>query len=129
MLGGFHQDSGRTRRGTRLIPVARGILSTIYVPLQGEIDEKKIRETFEEFYGGGTFVRIAPPGRIPSIKQVNGTNDCLINVFLDKELNLLKVVSAIDNLVKGAAGQAIQNMNLMFGLAEDAGLAATPWTP
>jgi N-acetyl-gamma-glutamyl-phosphate reductase len=112
-----------------LIPVARGIVSTIYVPLQGEIAEDKIREVFSDYYRGEKFVCVAPPGRIPSIKQVNGTNNCLLNVFLDGEVNLLKIVSAIDNLIKGAAGQAVQNMNLMFGLPEDSGLNFLPWAP
>lgn len=112
-----------------LIPVARGIVSTIYVPLQGEIAVEKLRDVYEDYYSGEKFVRIAPPGRIPSIKQVNGTNNCLINIFMDKDLNLLKIVSAIDNLIKGAAGQAVQNMNLMFGLPEDDGLNFIPWTP
>jgi N-acetyl-gamma-glutamyl-phosphate reductase len=112
-----------------LIPVARGIVSTIYAPLTGAVDEKTIRAAYEKFYKGERFVQIARPGRVPSIKQVVGTNNCLINVFLDKEINMLKIISTIDNLIKGAAGQAIQNMNLMLGLPEEAGLVATPWAP
>ncbi len=112
-----------------LIPVSRGILSTIYVPLQGEITAKKLRETYEKFYKSERFVCVAAPGRIPSVKQVVGTNNCLLNVYLDEELNVLKIVSAIDNLVKGAAGQAIQNMNIMFGIPEETGLVSTPWAP
>lgn len=112
-----------------LIPVARGIVSTIYVQLKGDVDEKRIRAAYESFYKGEKFAKVAAPGRIPSIKQVVGTNNCLMNVFVDKETNILKIVSAIDNLIKGAAGQAIQNMNLMFGLAEETGLVYAPWAP
>jgi N-acetyl-gamma-glutamyl-phosphate reductase len=112
-----------------LIPVARGILSTIYVPLKGAVAEKQIWDVYEKFYKGEKFAQIAAPGRIPSIKQVVGTNNCLMNVFVDRETGLLKIVSAIDNLIKGAAGQAIQNMNLMFGLPEETGLVYAPWAP
>ncbi|HOC91040.1 MAG TPA: N-acetyl-gamma-glutamyl-phosphate reductase [bacterium] len=112
-----------------LIPVSRGILTTICVPLEGGISEKEIRETYESFYPGEPFAVVAAPGRIPSVKQVVGTNVCLMNVFYDSEQRILKIVSAIDNLIKGAAGQAIQNMNIVFGLEETSGLLAAPWMP
>ncbi len=112
-----------------LIPVSRGILSMIYVPFTGKIDEKELRKIYSDFYEGEQFVTVLPEGKIPSIKQAVGTNSCLINVFVDEKPGLIKLVSAIDNLVKGAAGQAIQNMNIMFGLPEGTGLSTTPWIP
>ncbi len=112
-----------------LIPVARGILSTICIPVQGDISESKIRETYESFYRGESFVKVLPAGRMPSIKHVRGTNMCHMNLFLDEDTKILKLVSVIDNLVKGAAGQAVQNMNLMFGVRETAGLLANAIMP
>ena len=112
-----------------LLPVSRGILSTIYIPLQGDAHLDRIRAMYDSFYEKDKFVRLVAPGEMPSVKKVIGTNLCLINVFMDEELNMLKIVSAIDNLVKGAAGQAVQNLNLMFGLPEDAGLETRPLTP
>jgi len=112
-----------------LLPVSRGILSTIYVPLQGEINLEKLREIYAKFYAGEKFVKLTAPDKMPSVKKVRGTNLCLINLFIDPDTQVLKIVSAIDNLVKGAAGQAVQNMNLMFGLPEDSGLEVRPLVP
>jgi N-acetyl-gamma-glutamyl-phosphate reductase len=112
-----------------LLPVARGILSTIYVPVEGDVSEKQLREIYGKRYASEPFVRLAAPGKSPSTKQVTGTNLCLINVFHDEDNRLIKIISAIDNLVKGAAGQAIQNMNIMFGLPETEGLPVVPLVP
>jgi N-acetyl-gamma-glutamyl-phosphate reductase len=105
-----------------LIPMTRGILSTCYAPLvEGAVrDGEEARALYREFYKGEPFVRVvdAPP----ATKQVSGSNLCLVHPTVDERTQRLVVVSVIDNLVKGAAGQAIQNMNTMLGLPETAGL-------
>ena len=111
-----------------LIPMTRGILSTCYAPLlpgrlpSGEAAKAQVRQLYREFYGGEPFVRVADSP--PSTKQTWGSNTCLVYPTVDVRTERLVVVSAIDNLVKGAAGQAIQNMNVMLGLGETAGLEA-----
>lgn len=101
-----------------LMPMTRGILATCYASLSQEVTEKDLREVYEKFYTGEPFVHLLPPGQWPHTKWVYGSNRCLINLAVDSRTNRLIVCSAIDNLVKGAAGQAVQNMNLMFGLPE-----------
>jgi N-acetyl-gamma-glutamyl-phosphate reductase len=110
-----------------LVPMTRGIYSTIYADLNGGIAEEDIHLCFQEFYAEAPFVRIKnsiplPKGRIPEIKDVVYTNFCDIACTIDKQAKKLIIISVIDNLVKGAAGQAIQNMNIMFGLPEEKGL-------
>ena len=110
-----------------LLPVDRGILSTIYLQPEDKTDEKELGEIYREFYGSKEFIRMcdAPP----AIKDVRGTNYCDIHVTADDRTGLIIVLSAIDNLVRGAAGQAIQNMNIMLGLEESAGLNQIPVSP
>jgi len=103
-----------------LIPAPRGILSTIYVPLKGDWPEARLRTLYEEAYAGEPFVRVLPAGEVATLAHVTHTNRCAIG--LTHTGSTLILTSAIDNLVKGAAGQAVQNMNLMFGLPETAGL-------
>ena len=112
-----------------LIPASRGILSTIYVPVEKDVSEKQLRQAYEAAADRHPFVRVCAPGLSPSIKQVAGTNMCLVNAFLDRDNALIKVVTAIDNLIKGAAGQAVQNMNIMFGLRQTTGLNQCPVLP
>jgi N-acetyl-gamma-glutamyl-phosphate reductase len=128
-----------------LAPMNRGILSTIYIPLQeaprsgksaagaprppsAEIEEKarEIRERYVDFYRAEPFVRVLPPGIVAATGRVRLSNFCDISVHLDQEGSTLIVVTAIDNMVKGAAGQAVQNMNILLGFAETAGLTAIP---
>ncbi|MFC1918024.1 N-acetyl-gamma-glutamyl-phosphate reductase [Chloroflexota bacterium] len=106
-----------------LVPMTRGILTTAYAPLlPGEIKDKdKLFKLYEDFYQNEPFVRVI--NTPPHTKHTWGTNFCLIYPTIDPRTERLVVVSCIDNLVKGAAGQAIQNMNLMFGLPETTGLA------
>jgi N-acetyl-gamma-glutamyl-phosphate reductase len=106
-----------------LVPMTRGILASVYAPVKGVIRAEEIRETFTEFYSGESFVWVGPPGYCPSTKDVVGSNRAHIALEVDRRTNRLIVMSVIDNLVKGAAGQAVQNMNLMFGLEEGMGLA------
>ena len=105
-----------------LVPMSRGILATIYVDMAKNFDLAGVRAVLENFYAGHKFVKILPPGVVPSTHMVRGSNYCFINIFADRSPGRAIIVSAIDNLVKGASGQAVQNMNLMFGLDEACGL-------
>ncbi|OPL16563.1 MAG: N-acetyl-gamma-glutamyl-phosphate reductase [delta proteobacterium MLS_D] len=112
-----------------LVPANRGILSTMYGTPGREADSDLLLETYREFYKGEPFVRICEKGVFPNISAVKGSNFCDIGVTVDERTGRVLVVAAIDNLVKGAAGQAIQNMNLMMKLPEDAGLNLVPLFP
>ncbi|MGD9693574.1 MAG: N-acetyl-gamma-glutamyl-phosphate reductase [Phycisphaerales bacterium] len=101
----------------------RGILSTMHVELLGSWDGASARKLLEETYGGEAFVRVLPEGKWPSVAAVRNTNRCDIGLAADDEEGHLIVVSAIDNLVKGAAGQAVQCMNVRFGFPEGASLS------
>jgi len=111
-----------------LVPMTRGILSTCYAPLEpgqlpsGDAGGQALRDLYRDFYAGEPFVRVvdAPP----ATKQARGSNMCLVHATVDLRTERLVVVSVLDNLVKGAAGQAIQNMNAMLGLPETMGLDA-----
>lgn len=105
-----------------LLPVERGILSTIYADLNEGETEESIREIYEAAYENEPFVHLLPQGQLPEIKAVKGTNFCHIQMQVDKRTNRLLVITAIDNLGKGASGSAVQNMNIMFGLPETKGL-------
>ncbi len=105
-----------------LLPLSRGMLSTIYVNSINGANEDTIREIYDSYYGDKPFVRILDKGMYPAISHVKGTNCCDIGIHFDDNTGQVIIVSAIDNLIKGAAGQAIQNMNLMFGLPEQTGL-------
>jgi N-acetyl-gamma-glutamyl-phosphate reductase len=105
-----------------LLPINRGILSTLYVKTLSSVSEAMVTECFQQAYAGEPFVRLFSGGAFPEIKFVAHTNFCDIGWKLDPARCNLVMVSAIDNLVKGAAGQAIQNMNVMLGLEETAGL-------
>jgi N-acetyl-gamma-glutamyl-phosphate reductase len=105
-----------------LLPVKRGILSTIYAQLAREVTAQEATARFAEYYREEPFVRICRAGQFPSLSSVVGSNFCDIGVTVDKRTRRLIVVSVIDNLIKGASGQAIQNMNLMSGLEERTGL-------
>ncbi|MCL2208572.1 MAG: N-acetyl-gamma-glutamyl-phosphate reductase [Treponema sp.] len=111
-----------------LAPMNRGILSTIYVPLVSHApkEAEAINELFINFYGDEPFVRVLPAGLTASTNRVRQSNYCDISVHLDINGSTLIVISAIDNMVKGAAGQAIQNMNIIFGYDEKTGLDAIP---
>lgn len=106
-----------------VIPSIRGIFTTAHLFTKEPLSTGDVQGIYEEFYRDKPFVRL--PGGVPSLTAVRGSNFCDIGFEADKENNRVVVLSAIDNLVKGASGQAIQNMNLMFGLAETRGL----WLP
>lgn len=105
-----------------LVPMTRGILTTAYFNLKQDLTTEQAVELFTAFYAGEPFVRVRPVGELPMTKQVAGSNYCDIGVQVDRRTGRVLVISVIDNLVKGAAGQAIQNMNLLFGLPETTGL-------
>lgn len=113
-----------------LVPMTRGILTTGYFQLKQEQSTEQVLALFREFYAGEPFVRVRPAGDLPATKQVWGSNYCDIGLQVDRRTGRVLVIAVIDNLVKGAAGQAIQNMNLMFGLPETTGLlSAAPVYP
>jgi len=107
---------------THLLPVARGILSTLYVWLDRPRRADQLEALYREFYAGRPMVRLWPAGRLPELQHVAHTNFCDIGFALDESGERLVVVSCLDNLGKGAAGQAVQNMNEMLGMDPQAGL-------
>lgn len=110
-----------------LLPVNRGILTTSYGELKKDVGEEEVTESLMEHYHDEMFVRIRE--KPPSLKDVRGSNFCDIHVHVDKRTNRLISVTAIDNLVKGASGQAVQNMNLIRGFDEGSGLHTVPLSP
>jgi N-acetyl-gamma-glutamyl-phosphate reductase len=108
-----------------LTPMTRGILATCYVPIGAELSEDDAFALYRDAYREEPFVRVLENGELPQTKATLGSNFCDVAVRVDRQRRLAVAVSAIDNLGKGAAGQAIQNMNLMFGFPETEGL----WTP
>jgi N-acetyl-gamma-glutamyl-phosphate reductase len=109
-----------------LTPMIRGIHATLYAQLTKDVD---LQSLYEKRYAGEAFVDVMPAGSHPETRSVRGANLCRIAVHRPQGGNTVVVLSVIDNLVKGAAGQAVQNMNLMFGLAEDAGLKQVALLP
>lgn len=112
-----------------LIPMDRGILSTIYVRLREERTTEQLISLYEKHYGGERFIRIAPEKSYPSTLQVRGSNYCDIGMRANPDGKSAVIVSVIDNLVKGASGAAVQNMNLMTGFDEPTGLEIPPVFP
>ncbi|ACK43058.1 N-acetyl-gamma-glutamyl-phosphate reductase [Dictyoglomus turgidum] len=113
----------------QLIPVFRGMFVSIYVPLRDEITSEDLYQIFKEVYEDEYFIKVLPPSCSPEIKKVRGTNWAVISAQADKNTKNAVILVAIDNLIKGAAGQAIQNMNIMFGFAESLGLDFLPLYP
>lgn len=114
---------------THLAPMSRGIMATMYTSAQKDTSTEELHELFTRVYADDPFVRIRPLGTFPSTKEVQGSNFCDIGVAYDARTKRITVVSVIDNLVKGASGQAVQNMNALFGFPEGAGLAHVPLYP
>jgi len=110
-----------------LIPITRGMLTTIYAGLVKNTSPEEIEDCIASFYSGRPFIRICPDNTLPDTLHVRGTNYCDIGFKLDGRNNRLILISATDNLVKGAAGQAVQNMNIMLGLDETRGLNNVPF--
>lgn len=112
-----------------LVPMNRGILATCYASLKKNITEDEVRDIYHKYYDKEYFVRVLEKGVCPETRWVEGSNFVDVNVKVDKRTNRVIMMGALDNLVKGAAGQAVQNMNLMFGLDELAGLKLVPVFP
>ncbi len=112
-----------------LVPMTRGILSSIYIDLDEEVTYEEIYSLYQEAYGNQPFIRICDEGRYPETKHVYGTNFCDISFYIDERTKKLVIFSVIDNLMKGASGQAIQNLNVMMGWEQDLGLMFLPCYP
>jgi len=110
-----------------LVPMTRGMLTTLYVGLKEPVTEEDVRTCLKSAYGDKPFVRLCPTNRFPNTRDVKGTNYCDIGMKVVPEAKKLIIVSAIDNLVKGASGQAVQNMNIMCGFPQTAGLTHIPY--
>ncbi|PZD97856.1 N-acetyl-gamma-glutamyl-phosphate reductase [Paenibacillus sambharensis] len=114
---------------THLVPMTRGIMSTIYASVEGQRSVQDFIGLYREYYEGRQFVRIRSEGQWPGTKEVYGSNYCDIGFAVDERTGRATIISVIDNLVKGAAGQAIQNLNLMMGWEEGLGLQFVPVYP
>lgn len=112
-----------------LLPMVRGILATCYATVSGKAGAKDVENAFRAHYGNEPFVRICPPGVMPSTKDVSGSNFCDVAFQVDERSGRVIVVAAIDNLGKGASGAAVQCFNLMMGFPEEEGLPAAPLFP
>ena len=112
-----------------LVPMSRGILTTLYANLSGRVTDEEIEGFYQKAYGNAPFVRVLNPGQLPSTLHVRGTNYCDIGWRLEPRTGRIIAISAIDNLTRGASGQAICNMNLMFGFDEAEGLKLRVWQP
>jgi N-acetyl-gamma-glutamyl-phosphate reductase len=125
--------AGKTLRvtlTTQVVPLARGIMSTLYGRLKDSATTAEdLLSLFRDFYAGSPFVRVRPAGVPVSNNEVRGTNLCVLSVNLDQRTGQMIVVSHIDNLMKGQAGSALQNMNIMFGLEETTGLVRPAFFP
>ncbi len=112
-----------------LMPITRGILTTAYAELSKDMSVPELVELYRDFYDGERFVQVLDPGKLPGVKHVTGSNNCHIGLAVDEDAGRLVAVSAIDNLVKGLAGAAVQCMNLMCGYPEETGVAQYPIWP
>ncbi|MCK6081893.1 N-acetyl-gamma-glutamyl-phosphate reductase [Microbacterium sp. EYE_5] len=112
-----------------LVPMARGILATSTAPIAPGVTDAQIRDAWESAYAGETFVQLLPAGRFPRTADVVGANTALLGLAIDRAANRVVVVAAVDNLVKGTAGAAIQSMNIALGLPEDTGLTVNGVAP
>jgi N-acetyl-gamma-glutamyl-phosphate reductase len=115
-------DAGQMTFTPHLLPIPRGILSTVYVYLNHPMQSAEVESCFRSFYSGKRWIRIFPTPQLPQIQFSLRTNYCDLGFCLADDLRRLVVVSCVDNLLKGAAGQAVQNMNLMYGWGEEEGL-------
>ncbi|MFJ2553141.1 N-acetyl-gamma-glutamyl-phosphate reductase [Microbacterium sp. NPDC087591] len=112
-----------------LVPMSRGILATSTAPIVAGVTDAEIREAWENAYDGETFVHLLPEGSFPRTADVLGANTALIGLAIDRAANRVTVVTAVDNLVKGTAGAAIQSMNIALGLPEDRALSINGVAP
>jgi N-acetyl-gamma-glutamyl-phosphate reductase len=128
-LKGWNNKISPITFSTHLVPMTRGIMATIYANVKDGITYHDIRSLFEESYNDAAFVRVRKEGEFPSTKEVYGSNYCDLSFALDERTGRITVVSVIDNLMKGAAGQAVQNLNVMLDVNEKTGLNFLPVFP
>ena len=128
-LGEFAGGAVTVTFTPHLLPIVRGIFATSYVRLANGATVVDLQERLTEAYEDEPFVHVLPQGSLPSTKQVRGSNHCLIAVHADRVAGRAIVLSVTDNLIKGASGQALQNMNAMTGLPETSGLSGGPLFP
>ncbi len=112
-----------------LVPMNRGILATAYAKLLKDVTAEEVKAVYDKYYADEYFVRVMKPGMVPQTRWVEGSNFADVAFQIDPRTNRIVMMGAIDNMVKGAAGQAMQNMNLMFGLPENTGLKQIPVFP
>lgn len=125
----WNEDMKPITFSTHLLPMTRGIMTTIYVKLMAQWNTSEIIDLYNETYRKHPFIRIRPEGTYPSVKEVAGSNYCDIGLDVDGRTGRLTIVSVIDNLMKGAAGQAVQNANIIYGLDQKLGLEFMPLYP
>ena len=123
-LSALAGKSVRLTFSPHLVPMTRGMLSTVYINLNQAITDEKLVEHYRSFYKGENFIRVLNPGKFASSHHVLSSNFCDIGLKVDSRNQRLIITSALDNLIKGASGQAVQNMNIMLGLDEKTGLMA-----
>ena len=121
--------SVKVRFTPHLIPVSRGMVSTIYLRLEKGISNEDLRAAYLDRYRSEPFIRVLPAAAFPDTLMVRGSNQCHVSVEIDERTGWVVAISAIDNLTKGASGLAVQNMNVMFGFDETAGLEGLPLFP
>lgn len=128
-LQNWDLDCGPISFNTHLVPMTRGIMATMYVNATKTVDLDYVHQLFTETYKDDYFVRIRNKGVFPSTREVYASNFCDIGIDYDVRTNRIVIVSVIDNVMKGAAGQAVQNLNKMFNLPEETGLGFLPVYP
>ncbi|PET94122.1 N-acetyl-gamma-glutamyl-phosphate reductase [Bacillus cereus] len=126
MLAEWNRETKPITFSTHLIPISRGIMVTLYAKVKREMEIEQLQNLYEETYERSTFIRIRTQGEFPSPKEVRGSNYCDMGIAYDERTGRVTVVSVIDNMMKGAAGQAIQNANIVAGLEETTGLQHMP---
>lgn len=129
VLSNIHGEPVVVTFTTHLVPMTRGIMSTMYAGMKEAHTEEEFIELYRRYYEGRSFVRIREAGKWPATKEVFGSNYCDIGFAVDERTGRVTIISVIDNVVKGAAGQAIQNLNLMMGWDETTGLKLSPVYP
>ncbi|MGH0564825.1 N-acetyl-gamma-glutamyl-phosphate reductase [Bacillus cereus] len=126
MLAEWNREMKPITFSTHLIPISRGIMVTLYAKVKREMEVEQLQKLYEETYEQSDFVRIRMQGEFPSPKEVRGSNYCDMGIAYDERTGSVTIVSVIDNMMKGAAGQAIQNANIVAGLEETTGLQHMP---
>ncbi|MFQ3545349.1 N-acetyl-gamma-glutamyl-phosphate reductase [Halobacillus rhizosphaerae] len=128
-MNNWDRDMGAVTFSTHLVPMTRGIMATTYLQLNKNKTTHDLLELYENYYGECPFVRVRKEGQFPCTKDVHTSNYCDIGLTVDERTNRVTIVSVIDNLMKGAASQAVQNMNLLFSLEESTGIQTLPVYP